>query len=111
MVFHIYVVICYTCSLQGCEGFLLDLARLNRKFTEGSDKYLVITLLSKIKGETLDHDHLLPCVPRASVQRLMDFKCACGFVDGPAISDVAGNVLSHWALNDSLLEILEGGTL
>jgi hypothetical protein len=29
VVFHTYVVVCYTISLRGCEGFLLDLAGLN----------------------------------------------------------------------------------
>jgi hypothetical protein len=115
IVFHAYVAVCYTCSLRGCEGFLLDLDGLNRKFTAGGDKYVVIALLGKIKGETNDRDHLLPCVPitssgidvKSSVARLIEFKRSRGHVDGPAISDVSGNVLSHQALNDSLLEVLE----
>ena len=82
IVFHSYVVVCYTCSLRGCEGFLLDLAGLNRKFLLGGDKYVVIALLGKIKGETADRDHLLPCMPvtssgidvKASVGRLIEFK-------------------------------------
>jgi hypothetical protein len=115
VVFHAYVVVCYTVSLRGCEGFLLDLAGLNRKFLAGGDKYIVIALLGKIKGESGDRAHLLPCVPitssgievKTSVSRLMDLKRAQGFIDGPAISDVFGKVLSHRSLNDSLLEVLE----
>jgi hypothetical protein len=115
IVFHAYVAVCYTCSLRGCEGFLLDLAGLNRKFDAGGEKYVVIALLGKIKGETDDRDHLLPCVPitssginvRETVSRLIEFKRSRGIIDGPAISDVAGDVLSHQALNDSLLEVLE----
>jgi hypothetical protein len=115
IVFHAYVVVCYTCSLRGCEGFLLDLAGLNRKFAAGGNKYVVIALLGRIKGETGDRDHLLPCVPvtssvidvKASVARLIEFKRSRGLVGGPAISDVAGNVLFHQALNNSLLEVLE----
>jgi hypothetical protein len=88
---------------------------LNRKFAAGGDKYIVIALLGKIKGETADRDHLLPCVPvtssgidvKASVSRLIEFKRSRGLVDGPAISDVVGHVLSHQALNGLLLEILE----
>jgi hypothetical protein len=82
VVFHAYVVVCYTCSLWGCKGFLLDLDGLNRKFLTGGNKYVVIALLGKIRGETSDRDHLLPCMPitslgievKASFQRLMDFK-------------------------------------
>jgi hypothetical protein len=115
IVFHAYVVTCYTCSLRGCEGFLLDLDGLNRKFNAGGDKYVVIALLGKIKGETNDRDHLLPCVPvtssgvnvKESVKRLIDFKRTRGFVNGPAISDLSGHVFTHRALNDSLLEVLE----
>jgi hypothetical protein len=115
IVFHTYVVVCYTISLRGCEGFLLDLAGLNRKFSAGGDKYIVIALLGKIKGESGDRAHLLPCVPvtssginvKASLARLMEFKRNQGYHDGPAISDISGRVLSHRALNDSLLEVLE----
>jgi hypothetical protein len=28
-------------------------------------------------------------------------------MEGPAISDLAGNVLSHWAMNGMLLKVLE----
>jgi hypothetical protein len=111
VVFHSYVVRCYTISLRGCEGFLLDLAGLNWKFWAGGDKYIVIALLGKIKGESGDRAHLLHCVlitssgigVKVSVSRLMNLKRTQGFVDGPAISDMNGKVLSHRALNDSLL--------
>jgi hypothetical protein len=52
ILFHAYVAVCYTCSLRGCGGFLLDLAGLNRKFKAGGETYVVIALLGKIKGET-----------------------------------------------------------
>jgi hypothetical protein len=41
IVLHTYVVVCYTCSLRGCEGFLLDLAGLNRKFAAGGSQIAV----------------------------------------------------------------------
>jgi hypothetical protein len=111
VVFHAYMAVCYKCSLRECEGFLLDLDGLNRKFTAGGDKHVVIALLRRIKGETDNRDHLLLCVPvtssgidvKASVARLIKFKHSNGHMDGPAISDVMGNVLSHRALNDLLL--------
>jgi hypothetical protein len=76
---------------------------------------VVVALLGKIKGESDDRDHLLPCVPitssgvdvRTSVARLMDFKRARGHVSGPAISDINGRVFSHRVMNDALLEVLE----
>jgi hypothetical protein len=115
LVFHTFVVVCYTLSSRGCEGFLLDLAGLNRKFAARGSRYVVIALLGQIKGESDDRAHLLPCVPltssginiRASVGRLIALKKDQGHVDGPAISDVNGRVLSHQALTESLLEVLE----
>jgi hypothetical protein len=115
IVFHTYATTCYVLSLRGCEGFLLDLAGLNRRFATGGEKYVVIALLGKIKGESGDRAHLLPTVPvtssginvRASVRRLMEFKRSQGSIDGPAISDLRGNILSHRSMNDSLLEVLE----
>jgi hypothetical protein len=115
VVFHAYIVTCYTLSLRGCEGFLLDLSGLNRKFTAGGDKYVVIALLGQVKGKSGDRAHLLPCVPitssgievKNSVRRLMELKRSQGFIDGPAISDTRGHVLSHRALNDSLLKVLK----
>jgi hypothetical protein len=44
---------------------------------------------------------------RALVSHLIEFKRAQGHVDGPAISDLNGRVLSHPALNDLLCETLE----
>jgi hypothetical protein len=76
---------------------------------------VVIALLGKIKGESDDRDHLLPCVPmtssgvdvRTSVARLMEFKQAPGHVSGPAISDINGRVFLQRVMNDALLEVLE----
>jgi hypothetical protein len=115
IVFRAYVVICYVLSLRGCKGFLCNLAGLHRKFAIGGTQYVVITLLGKIKGESGDRAHLIPCVHvtssgiqvKASVERLMTFKASQGFTTGPAISDLRGRILSHRSLNDSLLEILE----
>jgi hypothetical protein len=84
IVFHAYMVVCYTCSLRGCESFLLDLEGLNRKFAAGGDKYVVIALLGKMKGKTEDRDHLLLYTPVTSsgtdvktlVRRLIDFECS-----------------------------------
>jgi hypothetical protein len=113
--FHAYVAVCYTLSLRGSEGLLLDLAGLNPKFVARGDRYVVVALLGKVKGESDERAHLLPCVPitssginvRRSLQRLIKSKRTRSCVDGPAISDLAGNVFSNRALNDSLLEVLK----
>jgi hypothetical protein len=115
IVFHAYVTVCYVISLRGCEGFLLDLSGLHWRFAAGGNKYVVIELLGKIKGESGDRAHLLSTVAvtssgidvRLSLKRLMDFKRAQGFIDGPAISDLRGNILSHRSLNEGVLELLE----
>jgi hypothetical protein len=66
LVFHAYVAVCYTLSLRGSEGFLLDLAGLNRKFAVRGDQNVVVALLGKVKEESDDWAHLLPCVPITS---------------------------------------------
>jgi hypothetical protein len=115
IVFHAYMTVGYVVSLRGCEGFLLDLLGLNRKFQTGGTKYVVMALLGKIKGESYDWDHLLPCVPVtssgfdvwASLTWLIEFKKARGHIAGPAISDTNGHVFSHRVMNEELLELLE----
>jgi hypothetical protein len=53
-----YLVVCYPISLRGCEGFLLDLVGLNRKFDVGGAHSVVLALLGKIKGESGDRAHI-----------------------------------------------------
>jgi hypothetical protein len=54
LVFHAYVMVCYTVSLRGCEGFLLDFEGLNQKFATGGTKHAGIALRGQIKGESDD---------------------------------------------------------
>ena len=56
VVFLTYMVISYTISLRGPEGFLLDLKGLNN-YWDTSDKNFIITLLGRIKGERYDLTH------------------------------------------------------
>jgi hypothetical protein len=119
IVFHSYAVVCYVLSLRGSEGLLLDLKGLHRQWGAGDGTCVVVTLQGKIKGETNDRDHLLPCVlmtssgvnVKASLERLMAFKTRKGFADGPAISDLSGRVYSQKDLTGSLLERLEDRAL
>jgi hypothetical protein len=59
-------MVCYVVSLRGLEGLLLDWSGLERKWGIRGDKYIVIGLLGKIKGETGDRSHPLPCVGKMS---------------------------------------------
>ena len=114
-VFHAYSVVCYVVSLRGSEGLLLDLEGLNRHWSDREERHVIIALQGQVKGETGDRDHLLPCVirtlsgidVRSSLERLIALKSKKGFVDGPAISDVHGEVYSTRDMSDSLAEILE----
>jgi hypothetical protein len=115
IVFHSYALICYVVLLRGCEGILLDLGGLRRKWGAGGNEYVVIALLGKIKGETGDRAHLLPSVHvtssgidvHESLKRLLDFKRSIGQISGPAVSDTRGKIFTTRTLNDAFLEILE----
>jgi hypothetical protein len=76
-------------SVSHLRCFLLDLDGLNHKFTIGGDKYIMVALLGKIKGESGDRVHLQPCEHVtsskidvwASLMRLIKFKRTQGFED------------------------------
>jgi len=59
--FKVYAVVSYTLSLRGNEGLLIDLDGTNRHWKRNDGSYLVIALKGKIKGETIDREHLIPC--------------------------------------------------
>ena len=114
LVFITYCVITYTLSLRGTEGFYLDLCGLIRFQDSGSERHFIIPLLGQVKGEHHDRCHLFPCIKKTSsgipvfdwVTRLREHKKSLGFIDGPAISDHKGKVLSCSNIDDSLHEIL-----
>ena len=119
MVYATYVIVSYVVSLRGNEGFLLDLHGLHRHWNKRNDDQFFLSLWGKVKGESNDLSHVLPCVNITSskipvfkmVERLMAEKLKYGFVDGPAIADINGNSLSvrdidHMLIN-SLVKIYE----
>ena len=61
VVFSTYAVVSYVLSLRGNEGVLLDLQGINEKWKSNDGTYILIALLGKMKGETLDKSHLIPC--------------------------------------------------
>ena len=114
LVFLAYAVVCYVTSLRGVEGFLLDLDGLNRYWEPDRKDYIVIALLGKIKGESNDAAHLIPCVPitssginiREIIGRLIKEKAVLGFKNGPAISNDVGKLMESSEIYEMLVELL-----
>jgi hypothetical protein len=114
-VLHTFMMVTYTVSLRGPEGFLLNLEGLNCHWRFEAEDHFIIALRGKIKGEHNARCHLLPCVPvtgtelriNESVKRLMDLKANQGLTDGPAISNENGHLFSSRAIDKSMLEVLE----
>ena len=114
LVFLAYAVVCYVTSLRGVEGFLLDLDGLNRYWEPDRKDYIVIALLGKIKGESNDAAHLIPCVPitssgintREIIGRLIKEKAVLGFKNGPAISNDVGKLMESSEIDETLVELL-----
>ncbi len=61
VVFSTYAVVSYVTSLRGDEGILLDLQGINEKWKSNDGTFILIALLGKMKGETLDRSHLIHC--------------------------------------------------
>jgi hypothetical protein len=115
LVFITYCVVTYTHSLRGTDGFYLDLGGLRKYKDKGSQRHILIPLLGKIKGEHCERCHLMPCSPSTSsgidvagwLHKLREHKAKLGYVDGPAISDLKGRVLTCSSIEDSLHELLD----
>ena len=113
--FAAYCAVTYTLSLRGSEGFLLDLAGLHKHWGTGYPRYFIVALLGRVKGETSDRAHLLPCVVTTSsglkvfelVQRLVRLKESQGFIYGPAISNTEGKIYTSAKMDTCLIDILE----
>jgi len=108
-----YVAISYVISLRGPEGFLLDLKGLHQ-FWDRSEDYVTIALLGRLKGEHHDLQHLIPCsnsttsgIPiRQIVRDHLRLKELSGFIDGPAISNLGGQLLTTKLVDDTVHELL-----
>jgi hypothetical protein len=101
--------------LRRTEGFLLDIDGLRRFRQPTNSDHVIIALLGKIKGKHHDLAHLVPCVPKTgsgidaqrSLERLVDLKESQGFKDGPAISDVSGQLYKTRDIDNCFQEVLE----
>jgi hypothetical protein len=114
-VFHTYAVVSYVVSLQGSEGFLLDLDGLNRHWKpDAALPYLTIALRGKIKGEHEDRCHLIPCTKitssgidvEATLARSLTLKTTQGHKEGPLVSTVQGLLLVPRDLDGCLHDVL-----
>lgn len=113
--FVAYFCVTYVLSLRGVEGLLVDLEGMIANRNKGDNRYFIIALLGKIKGEHHGRCHLLPSVKITSslicvygwVNELMNSKISRGFTNGPLFSDWEGKVFTTDALDKMLCEILE----
>ena len=114
IVFYTYSLLSYVLSLRGSECFLLDLKTLIEEWTDQDKGYIVVPLLGRLKGETKDSLHRLPCVNvtssglkvRRTLKELIAIKRQFNQFDGPAISDVTGQVLTSSTVNEYFHDIL-----
>ena len=114
VVFNSYATLVYVVSLRVPEGLLIDLNGLNENWPPRNNRHLTIALLGRVKGETFDRAHLLPCVHRTSsgidvrstIERLLEVKNKMGHKDGPAISDEHGKMFNVRDLDDMLHDVL-----
>jgi hypothetical protein len=113
--FGAYSVLAYMLSLRGVEGLLVDLGGMLRYASKGDDRYLVVTFLGKVKGEHRDRCHLLPCSRKTAsgidveewVNRLIQYHQIFNRTEGPAITEISGNVVTTKVLDEQLVIVLE----
>jgi len=113
IVFGAYVVIGYVLSLRGSEGLMVNLSTINRELQNNRD-HCIIALKGKVKGETIDRDHLFPCskktVSGINVERWLKMLSTAhkmaGRNGGPAITNWSGDILTINQIDSKLHESL-----
>ena len=58
--FGSYLVISHVLSLQGSEGFMLNLGSIGSEM-QVKRSHCVVALRGKVKGETIERNHIFPC--------------------------------------------------
>jgi hypothetical protein len=107
-----YFAVSYTISLRGDEGLLLDLEGLIEQWEEDPDRYTVIALRGRFKGERNERRHRVPCVNttgsgievRRWLRRLIRANHRAGRVTGPGVSRPDGTVMTTTELNERFIE-------
>ena len=101
-------------SLRGNEGVLLNLEGLWKHINHKQEKYFIVTLLGKFNGGNNVSEHTIPCINTTKsginvkhcIERLIQIKKEEGQVQGPAISDHQGYLVSTQTLDKYLHEVL-----
>ena len=108
-----YLIICFTCSLRGNEGFMMDLNGLLDHIYDGSredDKdhpHIVVTLLGRFKNEWGERWHIMLAAsetasglkPRRWLGMFLLMMLSEGKTEGPAICEPDGQVMSSGKMN------------
>ena len=114
-----YLIVCFTCSLRGNEGFMIDFLGLRTHIKDGKSAdektpHVVIPLLGRFKNEVGERLHLMLSVDvtksgfkvRDWVERLVLTLWNEGKRDGPAICDSDGYVVEASRMNQEFREQL-----
>ena len=113
--FLTYATLSYVLSLRGVEGFMVDVESTYRLRNRNDGTYQTVGLMGRVKGETQDRCHLVPCVPvtgsgievKRILLRQLELKRSQGNVSGPVISHVNGDIYKSSEIDEILIEILE----
>ena len=114
-VFVTYAVMSYVLSLQGNEGFMLDIEGTTKLKSRETERYFWVVLLGKLKGEHVDREHNVPCAHSTKngirvkklVERIIDEKEKLGQFRGPMISDKKGYLYNLSDMDELMHELLE----
>ena len=107
-----YFAVCYTISLRGDEGLLLDLEGLLEFWEESPAEYTVIAMRGRFKREKNERRHRVPCVNttgsgievRRWLRRVIRNHHRAGRSAGPVVARADGSVMSSNELNDMFQE-------
>ena len=94
---------------------MMDLESTDQLKDRNDGSYITLGLMGKIKGETNDRCHFLPCInvtgsginAKHVILRHLELKKLQGLRTGPAISDRKGNILHSNNIDELLTELLE----
>lgn len=112
--FYIYIIVSTLLSLRGSEGLLLSLDGIKEHWNRGIGEHMVISLFGKVKGESGEHNHLIPCCEvtasglkvRQAFNSFLNHKKKLGITFGPAICDKDGKILRVGELDELLHTVL-----
>ena len=113
--FLTYTVISYVLSLRGVEGFMINVESTYQLKDRNDGTYQTIGLMGRVKGETQDRCHLVPCVwstgsgipVRVVLTRHLELKRAQNIKFGPAILHEDATLMQSSEIDEMLLEVLE----